>query len=216
MIFKRLILLFLLNIIYIIPSYASIFDNVEWEYEKESRTAKLYKQKNKETSLNYYKAEIKTDNLNFDELVTNISSFNMYNKIFSRTKFFKIIKRIDERSYILNVELDFSPYKNRNYYIECRFEKAKTEDNNNKFILEWIPLDQIKYADLIQQSNTGKRITTTYGRWSIIELSNKELQISVEYYNDWETNLPLSFVYAVEKMSIFNNIFSFIKYSKKK
>ncbi len=215
MIFKRLILLFLLNIIYIIPSFASIFDNVNWEYEKESKKAKLYKQKNEETSLNYYKAEIKTDNLNFNELVTNISSFNIYEKIFPRTNFFKVVKKIDEKNYIVNAELDFSPYKNRNYYIDCKLIQTKTEENNNKFIIEWIPLDQIKYADLIQPCDKEKRITNTYGRWSIIELGNKELQISVEYYNDWETNLPLSFVYIAEKMSILNNIFSFINYSKK-
>jgi hypothetical protein len=205
-----------LNIIYIIPSFASIFDSVNWEYEKESRTVKLYKQKNIDTNLNFYKAEIKIDDLNFEELVTNISSFNEYTKIFSRTNFFKVIKKVDETTYIVNAELNFFPYKNRNYYIECRLLKTKTKDNKNKFVIEWSPVDQIKYANLIQPSENNKRITTTYGRWSIVELTNNKQYISVEYYNDWETNLPLSFVYAAEKSSIMNNVFRLIKYSNKK
>ena len=194
---------------------ATIFDDINWEYEKTHRSVKLYVQKNQANNLNYYKAETIIDGIKFDDLINDLMSFDAYDKIFPRTNFFKIIKKVDENNCIVNADLNFFPYKNRNYYIECISEKMKTGENKNKFIVEWHPADNIKYASLIEPCENAKRITYTYGRWSVVELDNGRLYISVEYHNDWETNLPMVFVYGAEKSTIFTNIFSILKYSRK-
>ena len=207
---------FLILFISVYFSFASIFDDINWEYEKTYRSVNLYIQKNQTNNLNYYKAETIIDGVKFDDLVNDLMSFNTYDKIFPRTNFFKIIKKVDENNCIVNADLNFFPYKNRNYYIECVSKKTKTSKDKNKFIVEWHPIDSIKYASLIESCQDAKRINYTYGRWSVLELDKNKLYVSVEYHNDWETNLPMLFVYGAEKSTIFTNVFSLLRYSKKK
>ena len=125
---------FLILFISVYFSFASIFDDINWEYEKTYRSVNLYIQKNQTNNLNYYKAETIIDGVKFDDLVNDLMSFNTYDKIFPRTNFFKIIKNVDENSCIVNADLNFFPYKNRNYYIECISEKTLTSKNKKKFI----------------------------------------------------------------------------------
>jgi hypothetical protein len=195
---------------------STVFDTVDWNYEKTSRDISLYTQVNDETRINYYKAEIEIDNIDPAIILDTIGDFERYNQIFERTRFFKVVKRVDEERQIVEAELNFFPYRNRGYFIECW---SKVEMNNNQkkcYQVAWKPVDRERFQGKASTGPWTKNIHFVNGRWTVIPRESGKTYIAVEYYNNWETSLPRAFLYQIEKLSTINNLRSLVNWCYKK
>ena len=116
---------------------------------------------------------------------------------------------LNNNKYLFYSLINFSPLKNRDYFIELEYYSQKSTDGNNIYILKWTPYDQ---ADKFTVFYNIKRVKTIYGRWIIKELDNNDVYISVEYYNDFEINAPAYIMNAIEKKSTAKAIDNLLNY----
>lgn len=207
---KKMLIMITIFKLFTIIINASIFENIEWKREKTKKDITLYIQ-HEEHDINYYKAESIQDGIDIATLLNNVLSFEKYCDIFNNTKFFKIVKELGPDKYLLSVELNFFPYRNRTYFIECVFI---INENQNEYIVEWYPAKKEIYKNMPYNKN-ARLISYIHGRWTIRVLKDKKIYISINYHNDWETNLPNSFVHKIEKYITIKNLNSLIQYCKK-
>ena len=190
------------------------FDNFKWVKEKKFDDIKLYTYKNVNT-ITSFKAETIIKNQDAKLLYDTLLDFKNYPYIFPRTITFEKKEQFANNKYLFYSLINFSPLMNRDYYIELEYYTQKLKNGNNIYILRWSPYNQSgKFAVY----KNIRRVKTIYGRWTIKELENNKLYISVEYHNDFEINAPASILNTVEKRSTvkaINNLLNFISDNKK-
>jgi hypothetical protein len=164
--------------------------------------------------LNFYKAEIVLDNVLGDKFYNNLIDFDKYDKIFTKIFFFKKIEPVDgtDNSGIYYSLLNFSPLKNRGYFIKLKYytEKSSAE---KKYVIEWQPVTEFKKSYKADADSLNVKLI--YGRWQIIE-SNGKLKISIEYYNDFEVVGPKEIIFEVEKSVTVNALKELVHYTMAK
>ncbi len=185
------------------------FDNFNWVKEKKYGDIQLYSYKNDNDNITSYKAETIIKNLDVKVIYDALLDFRNYRSIFPRTIIFEKREQLNNNKYLIYSIIDFSPLMNRDYFIELEYYNEKLPDDNNIYVLRWIPF---KDADKFNDSNNIKRVKNIYGRWTIKELENGNLYISVEYHNDFEINVPLKILESFEKKSTAKAIDNLINY----
>jgi hypothetical protein len=209
---KKLIINFSLPFFFIMTiNPDSIFNSVFWKKDYEVNNIILYSNPDKDHKLNYYKAETELDNAVGDKFYNNLIDFDKYQKIFSKIFFIKKIDPGDgdKDSGIYYSLLNFSPLKNRGYYVNLKYY---TEDNSEtkRYVVEWSPVTDFKKNFEVDPDCLFVKLV--YGRWQIIENEGK-IKISVEYYNDFQVPGPKAIIYNVEKSVTVNALKELIKYT---
>jgi len=205
----KILLLIILTEIKIFPT---VFDSVNWNLEKSKNNISLFMQNDKSLKINFYKAETIVNNLDIDLIFNNIVDCNQYKKIFNNIEIFEIVEFFTKNNFLLLAELNFFPYRNRAYLTECCLIK---DDNNKTFIFEWHPIHNINNEHYIKNKQNNKIVSLIYGRWTIKKIDNYRIYMSIEYYNDWETNLPFKFIHELEKFYTIKNLQTIINYTLK-
>ncbi|MBN2544563.1 MAG: hypothetical protein JXB50_02120 [Spirochaetes bacterium] len=205
----KIILIFLLAETRIFPT---VFDSVKWNLEKSKNNISLYIQDDKNLKINFYKAETIVNGIDMELIFNNIADCNQYKKIFTNIEIFEIVEFFSNNSFLLLAELNFFPYKNRSYLAECSLVK---DDENNTFIFEWHPIYDFKKESYIKNKKNNKIVSFIYGRWMVKKIDDNMVYVSIEYHNDWETNLPLKFIHEVEKFYTIKNLQTIINYTFK-
>ncbi len=179
-----------------------MFYNINWHFEKEKKGISLYIAIDPDTQVNYYKAQTVVKNISFDKIVKILSDFDNYNKFFPKTIIFKPIRVIGERRFIVYSLLNFFPYKNREYLVECCIQEEIVNDRKI-FKLYWYP-DTTNTEFNFNKKN--HRIKNVYGMWQIEELENSEVKITFFSFNDWEITAPRNIKVEFEKDGTINNV----------
>lgn len=213
---KKISLFFLL-IATLSYSKESIFDKVHWIKVEEKNSISLFMQKEKNSGTNYYKAEKTLNNCDSEAFFNSLLDFVNYPKIFPRTEVFDKIKKIDKNCFIIYSVINFSPLKNRDYFIILEYDIEKKSENSKKYIVQWRPLPNDEEKDLICTDKDYVRAKKVFGRWTVEEINNYT-KISVEYYNDFNLNFSPLFTTPLEKKSTIealNNLINYTLQSKK-
>jgi len=181
----------------------SIFDGVSWNYETTARNINLYI---KETPLyedNFYKAETIIDKFDGETLFNNLLKFNSYPSIFPKTIVFKPIKSIDKNKFLTYTQINFFPYKTRDYYIETEYSVNYYDKDKKIYIFEWKPTE-----DKINETNLDSkcvRVNKVFGRWMIKELDDGKVSISIEYHHNFKVDVSKKLREYFEKANTAKN-----------
>ncbi len=162
--------------------------------------------------INFYKAETIVKGVDVDLIFSNITDCNQYKKIFTNIEIFEIVEFFSKTNFLLLAELNFFPYQNRAYLTECSLTKNY---DNNTFIFEWQPIQHVNNELYIKRRENNKIVSLIYGRWTVKKVDNYSIYVSIEYYNDWETNLPFKFIHELEKFYTIKNLQTIINYTLK-
>ena len=211
--FIHFILIFILN--FSINPDSFFFDNLNWKEEIKIKDTMIYSYKNDDNIISY-KAETIIKNHDAKLLYNTLLDFKNYPYIFPRTVTFEKKSELNNNKFLIYSIMNFSPLKNRDYFIEVQYYAKKINNDENIYIFQWEPYDE---ADKFESSNNMKRIKKTYGRWTIKELKNNNVYISVEYHNDFEVNAPTKLLNSIKKKSTakaIDNLLNYLLNNKKK
>jgi hypothetical protein len=209
---KKLIINICLFILFIFSLYSeSIFNSIKWKMDYKENNITLYTNQDKDHKLNFYKAEIVLDISLEDNLYNNLIDFDKYHKIFPKIFIFKKVEQDSDNinSGIYYSLLNFSPLKNRGYYISVEYY-VENSISNKKYVVEWQPVTDFKQSYMVDENCIIVKLI--YGRWQIIEMDGK-IKLSVEYYNDFEVVGPKEMIFNVEKMITISALKDLIKYT---
>jgi hypothetical protein len=204
--FIYVILIFALNLS--INPDPFFFDNLNWEKEKTIKNIIIYSFKNSDNNISY-KAETIIKNFNAELIYNTLLDFKNYPYIFPRTITFEKKSDLNNNKYLFYSIMNFSPFKNRDYFIEVEYYTKKIDNENNVYILQWGPYEE---ADKFKVSDDMKRIKKIYSRWTVKKLKNNQTYISVEYHNDFEVNAPINILNSIKKNSTAKAIDNLLNY----
>lgn len=189
----------------VFSSLASVFDNVEWVKSGSYKNVTLYFAEAEDC--NYYKTEAIVDKsygYKAKDLMEILLDYNKYQQIFVKTTAFYPVKETNKGT-VIYCRIDFSPMKDRDYHI-----LMTANDAGNVQVLEWKPYNGM---DVMGEQKDCLRVNHVYGRWLFKDLSDGNISISTEYYNNWQyKNLPLKTVTPFEKNVAVNNMKLFLRY----
>jgi len=188
----------------------SIFDSVKWTKDYEDKGISLFYQYDEKANINFYKAETVINTKNGDKFFTNLIDFNKYPQIFPKIFVSKIVEDFTDtiRSGIMYFDLNFCPFKNREYFVNYKYFTEETS-KSKRYVVEWWPISDKKFSD---PAKNKVRVNLIYGRWQIVETDGKT-KISVEYYNDFKVNGPSIIVQKIEKESTVDAIKNLLKFT---
>lgn len=189
----------------IFSSFASPFDTVKWEKSDSDKNVTLYCANGGEC--NYYKTEAIADKsygYKAKDLIKILLNYEKYQEIFVKTKEFYPVKETDKGS-VIYCRINFSPMQDRDYHI-----LMTSTDLGDVQILEWKPYNGM---DVMGEQKNCQRVNHVYGRWLFKDLSDGNISVSTEYYNNWKyKNLSLKTVTPFEKKVALNNMKLFLQY----
>ncbi|OHD77052.1 MAG: hypothetical protein A2355_11650 [Spirochaetes bacterium RIFOXYB1_FULL_32_8] len=185
------------------------FDNIEWVQVDEKKDVLLFMQENTSEENNHYKAEKIINGNKGDQLYKNLTNFEIYPTIFPKTLLYKKIKLISRNKYLVYCQINFKPFKNRDYYIVLQ-KRIQIKQNSKEWIIEWSPVSRL--SGNLPDIKGFTRVTELSGRWKIIEKDNRT-KISVELYNDFNLPVVKSFALPFEKTATFDTLNQLVNYS---
>ena len=134
---KKFIINFLLILLVMSVSSDSIFNSIFWKKDYEVNNITLYSNLDKDHKLNFYKAETVLDNVLGSKFFNNLIDFDKYQDIFTKIFFIKKVENSDgnKNSGIYYSLLDFSPLRNRGYYVNLKYY-TENSSTTKKYIVE--------------------------------------------------------------------------------
>lgn len=185
-------IIILLLILYNSLIYSSIFDKVKWEYHSKRKKIKLFK-----TSDRFYKVETVLKYNNIEDIVLYLTTRESYLNIFPKTREYKKIKQLNKNKYLIYEVISFNPFKSRDCFIELEVNNI-----NNEWIIEWYPTK--KEINQEREKNTDYiRVEDIYGRWVLKQVSNDNIYVSMEFFNDFKFRIPKVLLLNIEKEESF-------------
>lgn len=189
--------------IFCTESANSIFDGIFWTKDKNFRDLNLYYYIDGGDS--YYKAEKFLKGFSKDQIVESLTNLENYSKVFPRTDVFEKRMELDDSTDLIYSKLDFFPMKDRDYFIEM-----KVENSSDLTTISWIPSSKRNATDNFQDAI---RVERAYGRWTVKNLGDNEVFVSVEYSNDWKLeNIPNSLIISSMKNGTADALRNLLKY----
>jgi hypothetical protein len=205
---RKIIILTLIFLnIFFIYSTETIFDNVNWEKVSEVDGITLYMQENKNSKATFYKASKIINNAKINDIFNTLMDLDNYPFIFHKIIKFEKKFIINPDKFIVYSILNFSPLKNRDYYVELTRNKM-IFDNKTTYIVEWHPTQTV-----YPENKNYKRAFNINGRWILKEGNDNNIIVSVEYYNDFEIPALKSLIQNFEKISTINALKDLLKKS---
>lgn len=198
-------------------SNSNLFDVNNWSVEKENKLKNtiLYIYNDGNSPINFYRAEILVDGLSSETISNVIWDFENYKNVFMLVKFYKDLKITNENEKVAAGELIFFPYKNRTFCYYAKRRESNNEYNKKTIVIDWYGIKEEEALNYYTPSPKAHYTGIINGRWHIIEQDDDKVKVTLEYYNDWETNLPMKFVHGIEKLQILINLETVVNYSKK-
>jgi hypothetical protein len=202
---KIIILIFIFLNLFYIYSLETVFDNVKWQKISEVDGITLFIQENQNSKATFYKASKIINNAKINDIYNTLMDFDNYPEVFPKIIKFEKKSIINPDKFIIYSIVDFTPLKNRDYYVELTSNKI-TSENKTTFIIEWHPAQT-----LFPENIKYKRVLNINGRWTIKEGNDNNLIVSVEYFNDFEVSVLKSLIQNFEKKSTINAVKDLLK-----
>lgn len=190
-------------------SSEGLFHNVNWKEDSTDNNVTLYYDYDKETP--YYRAETVIRGIDAKQLYTILQDFNNYPDIFPKTVNFDLVKRLSDEEVIIYTQLNFSPMKNRDYYL--KFTANDLSDSKSEFYrVAWSTFDDSGYK--FSENKNCVRVSLVNGVWEIRQLDDDNVYVSVSYHNDWEIPISRRILNKFEKIETAKALKDLIIYAK--